>query len=172
MPSLSSIAVLCLFNNKSNAFRVLSSGYKGFGLPNISLDWNAISFSGPLYQPWWAALNYYIGIAGAMYVVMPLIYFGNMWNATKFPSPINAGLYQNNTYETFNIAALLKADHTLDRDLFDKEKPVLLTPWCELQNKRGKLLFVHTLITPFASLSLSPSRHQLRNRLCNTDQHD
>jgi len=131
MPTLSSIALLCLVNNKSNTFRVLSSGYKGFGLPNISLDWNAISTSGPLYQPWWAALNYYIGIAGAMYVVMPLLYFKNVWNATKFPSPIDAALYRNNTFDKFDIAALLKPDSTLDVDLFNKQKPVLLTPWCE-----------------------------------------
>jgi hypothetical protein len=131
MPTLSSIAILCLFNNKNNAFRVLSSGYKGFGLPNISLDWNAIAMSGPLYQPWWAALNYYIGIAGAMYILMPWIYFRNVWNASKFPSPIDAALYQNVTYAKFNITALLKPDHTLDWDLFNAQKPVLLTPWCE-----------------------------------------
>jgi hypothetical protein len=135
MPSLSSIAILCLINNKSNTFRVLSSGYKGFGLPNISLDWNAISTSGPLYQPWWAALNYYIGIAGAMYVVMPYIYFKNIWNAAEFPSPIDAGLYQNKTYGKFDIAALLKTDHTLDWDLFNQQKPVLLTPWCESRDE-------------------------------------
>lgn len=131
MPALSSIAVLCLVNNSSKAFRVLSSGYKGFGLPNISFDWTVISSSGPLYQPWWAALNYYTGIAVAMYVVMPVIYFKNVWNASEFPSPIDAGLYENKTYGKFDIASLLKPDHTLDWELFNTKKPVLLTPWCE-----------------------------------------
>lgn len=129
MPTLSSMALLCFVDNRNKAFRVLSSGYKGFGLPNISLDWNAVSTSGPLYQPWWAALNFYAGLAGAMYVVMPLLYFSNFWDAQKFPSPIDAGLYESKTYTKFDIAALLRSDHTLDWAKFNDKKPVLLTPW-------------------------------------------
>lgn len=129
MPTLSSLALLCLVDNRIPAFRVLSSGYKGFGFPNISLDWNAIGASGPLYQPWWAALNYYAGIAGAMYIVMPLLYFSNFWNAQSFPSAIDSGLYESKFYGKFDITSLLKADHTLDWDKFELAKPVLLTPW-------------------------------------------
>lgn len=51
-PTLSSMALLCWINNQSSGMRVLSSGYKGFGLLNFSLDWNAIGASGPLFTPW------------------------------------------------------------------------------------------------------------------------
>ncbi|KAE8214885.1 hypothetical protein CF327_g1737 [Tilletia walkeri] len=51
-PTLSSIAVLCLVDNSNRAFRVMSSGFHGFGILNFSLDWTAIGSSGPLYQPW------------------------------------------------------------------------------------------------------------------------
>lgn len=131
MPTLSSIALLCMINNRSSAFRILSSGYKGFGILNISLDWNAISSSGPLYQPWWAALNYFVGIAGAMYIIMPILYFFNFWEAQKFPSPLNASLYQSSSYTKFELASLLKSDRTLDWAKYNSIKPILLTPWCE-----------------------------------------
>lgn len=131
MPTLSSIAVLCLVNNKSNTFRVLSSGYKGLGFLDFSFDWNAISASGPLYQPWSAALNFYAGIAGAMFIVVPIVYFNGMWDADKFPSPIDAGLYHDKTFTKFDILTLLKPDNTLDWDKYNEQKPVLLTPWCK-----------------------------------------
>lgn len=51
-PTLSSIAVLCLIDNRNSTFRILSSGYHGLGFLNISLDWNAAGMTGPLYQPW------------------------------------------------------------------------------------------------------------------------
>ncbi|MCO5589886.1 hypothetical protein L7F22_043855 [Adiantum nelumboides] len=129
MPTLSSMAILCFFNNQNKAFRVLSSGYKGFGLPNLSFDWNVIATSGPLYRPWWAALNFYAGLAGAMYVIMPILYFSNFWDAKSFSSPIDAGLYDPRTHQKFEVAALLKPDHTLDWGKYLERKPVLLTPW-------------------------------------------
>lgn len=52
MPTLTSIAVLCIINNNNSAFRALSSGYKGFGVLNFSLDWNAVGAMGPLSTPW------------------------------------------------------------------------------------------------------------------------
>lgn len=131
MPTLSSMALLCFVNNEIPAFRALSSGYKGFGLPNISLDWNAISTSGPLYQPWWAALNFYAGIAGAMYIVMPVLYFTNFWDVQKFPAAIDSGLYENKTFNKFDVVSLLKPDNTLDWDKYETRKPMLLSPWCE-----------------------------------------
>jgi hypothetical protein len=161
MPTLSSIAVLCMVNNSSKAFRVLSSGYKGFGLFNISLDWNAISSSGPLYQPWWAALNFYIGIAGVMYVLMPILYFSNFWDAKSFPSPINAALYQGKTFSKFDVASLLKADRTLDWDKYNAVKPILLTPWCESERCMSCVcaLLICAYSMQLPSATASPLRH-------------
>ena len=57
IPTLSSIAVLCYFH-RSRITQILSSGYKGFGIANLSFDWNVLGNSGPLYPPWRASLSF------------------------------------------------------------------------------------------------------------------
>ncbi len=127
-PSLSSIALLCLIDNRNPAFRVLSSGFKGFGFLNFSLDWTAVGTSGPLFQPWWAACNFYAGIGGMMYVVMPALYFSNFWQALKFPTAIGSGLY-NKSFTKFKVDSVLNPDNTLDVSKWEGAKPLLLTPF-------------------------------------------
>ncbi|PWN48094.1 hypothetical protein IE53DRAFT_212756 [Violaceomyces palustris] len=130
-PTLSSIAVLCLVNNKNKAFRVLSSGYHGLGFLNFTLDWNAAGTSGPFYQPWWAALNFYGGIAGMMYIVTPIYYFGfNLWESQSFPQVLGSGLYDKD-FKAFKVDDVLLPDNTLDREKWQAAKPMLLTPFCE-----------------------------------------
>lgn len=130
-PTLSSIAILCLVNHESPVSRTLSSGYKGFGLGNITLDWTAIGGSGPLFQPWWAALNYYSGFALMMWIIMPLLYFYfNLWDASSFPSALGSGLYTASVpRERFNVSNVLKADNTLDLVKWKTEGPIMLTPY-------------------------------------------
>lgn len=129
IPTLSSIAILCLFNNQSHITEVLSSGYKGFGILNISLDWNAVGTSGPLYQPWFAAVNLFSGISLMMYVIMPILYFGvNFWKAQEFPSALNSGLYDTQ-YKKFDVNAVLDETNSLDLEKWKNKGPVLLTPF-------------------------------------------
>lgn len=126
-PTLSSIAVLCYFH-RSRITQILSSGYSGFGIANLSFDWNVLGHSGPLFTPWWAALNFYSGLIGMMYVVMPLIYFSNFWNAQAFPSVLSSALYNTN-HQSFNVNDVLRPDNTLDEQAWEQKKPMLLTPF-------------------------------------------
>lgn len=126
-PTLSSIAVLC-YVHRSRIAQILSSGYKGFGILNLSFDWNVLGTSGPLFTPWWAALNFYGGLIIMMYVIMPILYFSNFWNAKLFPSVLSSALY-NTTYQTFDVNAVLRYDNTLDESAWNEKKPMLLTPF-------------------------------------------
>ncbi|WFD43298.1 hypothetical protein MPSI1_001959 [Malassezia psittaci] len=129
-PTLSSIALLC-YVHRSRVTQILSSGYRGFGILNFSLDWNVVGSSGPLFQPWWAALNFYAGILGMMYVVMPLLYFSNFWEAKSFPAVLSSGLFTNK-YASFDVNAVLKKDNSLDEAAWEQQKPMLLTPFFAL----------------------------------------
>ncbi|WFC99208.1 hypothetical protein MYAM1_001952 [Malassezia yamatoensis] len=126
-PTLSSIALLC-YVHCSRITQILSSGYRGFGILNFSLDWNVAGSSGPLFQPWWAAVNFYAGILGMMYVVMPLLYFSNFWEAQSFPAVLSSGLFTNK-YASFDVNAVLKKDNSLDAAAWEQQKPMLLTPF-------------------------------------------
>ena len=75
-PTLTSVSVLCLVNNRSWWMRSLGSGYTGLGIANLSFDWSSIGTSGPLYTPYWALANYFGGLVGICWIVS--LYFQRM----------------------------------------------------------------------------------------------
>lgn len=78
-PTLTSIATLCYMNNDSWVLRTLGSGYEGLGVFNFSLDWSTIGLIGPLFTPWFAQLNWFAGVIGMMWIIMPLVLVFNFW---------------------------------------------------------------------------------------------
>ncbi|KAF9109043.1 hypothetical protein BGX30_008555, partial [Mortierella sp. GBA39] len=62
-------------------------GANGLGVGAISLDWNNIvSFLGsPLIVPWWAQVNIAMGFFLIAWVMVPIAYFTNLWEAQRFP---------------------------------------------------------------------------------------
>ncbi|OCF40952.1 OPT family small oligopeptide transporter [Kwoniella heveanensis CBS 569] len=130
-PTLTSVSILCLINNESWWMRTLGSGYSGLGMMDWSFDWSSIGSSGPLYTPYWALGNYFGGLAGMIWVVMPLILIVNFWDARSFPSPVSAGLY-NSTFAKFDVTSILNPDLSLNDEAWEREKPLLLTPYFAL----------------------------------------
>lgn len=68
-PTLTSVSLLCLVNNRSWWMRTLGSAYQGLGMMDFSFDWSSIGSSGPLYTPYWALGNYFGGLVGMMWIV-------------------------------------------------------------------------------------------------------
>ena len=58
---------------------------EGVGILSISLDWNYISMIGALYTPFWAQMNSIAGIILSAWIIMPVFYYSNVWNAQNFP---------------------------------------------------------------------------------------
>ncbi|KAJ9099235.1 hypothetical protein QFC21_004115 [Naganishia friedmannii] len=130
-PTLTSIATLCYLNNNSWLLRTLGSGYSGLGMFNFSLDWSTIGSNGPLYTPWWAQLNYFAGLIGMIWVVVPLLLATNFWQARDFPAPTSAGLF-NSTFQHFDVMAVLNDDLSLNDEAWENARPLLLTPYFAL----------------------------------------
>ncbi|KAF9507706.1 hypothetical protein BS47DRAFT_1351209 [Hydnum rufescens UP504] len=126
-PTLNSLALLCLINNDNFVLRTLGSGFQGFGILNFSFDWNSIGSVGPFFTPWWAQLNFFAGLIGMMFVITPIAYFSNIWNAKSFPSPISTGLF-NSSYQRFDVLSILNDDFTLNEEAWQLAQPLLLTP--------------------------------------------
>ena len=151
-PILTSFATLCLLFPSPTA-QVLGSGYAGYGLGNLSFDWSVVGSMGGLYMPWFgaclslhatsscsrdltslsfghcpASLNRFVGFAGMVWLIAPLLYFGNWWNSLSFSSPVGPGLYSSN-YEKFSIVSVIDPQTmTLDLQKWEELKPLLLTP--------------------------------------------
>ncbi|EIW67086.1 hypothetical protein TREMEDRAFT_40668 [Tremella mesenterica DSM 1558] len=140
-PTLTSVAVLCLLDNKSWWLRVLGSGYDGFGMLDFSFDWSSVGMSGPLFTPLWALTNFFGGMIGMIWIVTPLMLLFNFWDAREFPSPVSAGLF-NSTFQKFDVTSVLNSDLSLDIQKWEEAKPLLLTPH-----------FALTYALSFASLS-------------------
>lgn len=51
-PWLASAAILRLIAPNNNTVKILGSAYKGAGILDFSLDWNAIGQVFPLFTPW------------------------------------------------------------------------------------------------------------------------
>ncbi|GFZ47101.1 hypothetical protein JCM24511_04843 [Saitozyma sp. JCM 24511] len=127
-PTLTSVSVLCLIDNRSYWLRTFGSAYSGLGMLDFSFDWSSIGASGPLYTPYWAQGNYFGGLVGMIWVVVPLMLFSNFWNARDFPSAVSAGLF-NSTYQRFDVTSVLDADLSLNDAAWEKARPLLLTPY-------------------------------------------
>ncbi|KAK3385091.1 isp4 protein [Podospora didyma] len=112
-PLLSSIPLLCYFAHGQWKGYVLGSGYYGFGMLDISLDWNSSTFWQPLYTPLWANASQIGGALVACWLTYPILYFTNTLNAPSYP-PMSSGTFDD-TGAKYNITPILTPQYTLDQ---------------------------------------------------------
>ncbi|EGG08410.1 uncharacterized protein MELLADRAFT_124190 [Melampsora larici-populina 98AG31] len=130
-PTLSSIAVLCLINNKSQFMRVLGSAYTGVGLFTLSFDWAVIT-STSLQTPFYSSCNYFAGLISSMWLLVPLLWYFDFWNYQSFgDNAISAHMFDSK-FQRYNVSAVVKPDLTLDLEKYAEMGPIQLTPYYAL----------------------------------------
>ncbi|XP_019415635.1 PREDICTED: oligopeptide transporter 1-like [Lupinus angustifolius] len=84
---LSAISIVCLIWKKSITAQQIGSGMYGLGIGSFSLDWNAVSgfLGSPLAVPGFAIINTLVGFVVILYIVIPIFYWNNIYDAKKFP---------------------------------------------------------------------------------------
>ncbi|KAF9319243.1 hypothetical protein BG003_009572 [Podila horticola] len=127
MPVLTSMALLCWIKPSSNVLRKLGSGYVGLGMGCISLDWSIISGVGPLYTPWWAQANFFVGLIAMLWIVTPIVYFTNYWSAMSYPI-VSSNLYDNQA-ELYDISKIVNKDLSFNLTMYEAYSPVIMTPY-------------------------------------------
>lgn len=112
--SLTTISVACLLWPKSVTAQQIGSGLKGLGIGSFALDWATIAaFRGsPLGVPFFALANAAVGFMLYLYVVIPIMYWGNIYEATKFPL-VSSGSFADNG-STYSIHKVMSTDLTLN----------------------------------------------------------
>ncbi|GAB5591359.1 hypothetical protein Unana1_06259 [Umbelopsis nana] len=128
MPVLSSVAVLCIIGgrNNNNVLSALGSGFSGVGILNFGLDWNAAGATGPLFTPWWAQVNWYIGAVIMVWIICPLVYFGNWLNAQSYPI-LTTKLFDKNG-DVYNHSRVI-SDGFFNETAYNEYSPVYMTPY-------------------------------------------
>lgn len=106
-PSLSTMSFLCWIAKDSVTVQQIGSGVSGLGIGSFGLDWNTVAgFLGtPLATPGFAILNVMTGFFLIVYVLNPIVYWTNTFEAKKFP------IFSSDTFDSqgqvYNLSRIL-----------------------------------------------------------------
>ncbi|KAG0226580.1 hypothetical protein BGW42_003524, partial [Actinomortierella wolfii] len=113
-PVLASFAWIC-WMNKDSVLHAQVFGQSGMGVGVLSFDWNTIVayLGSPLIVPWWAIANIAVGVVFVAWIMTPIAYYTNLWNAKQM-AMFGANLYRENgaPYKTLDVMT----DNVYDED--------------------------------------------------------
>ncbi|CAO3645188.1 unnamed protein product [Cunninghamella blakesleeana] len=124
-PLLSGVSIFCLANRQSIWFQRLFGGLsvnEGLGIMQLSFDWNYLSSLSPLVYPLFVQLNVYGGIF-LLYILAPLLYYFNVWNAKSFPFLSNSLFTLDKTTGASKLypqREILNPDNTLNHQKLEE----------------------------------------------------
>ncbi|KAG0463098.1 hypothetical protein HPP92_021574 [Vanilla planifolia] len=86
-PAISTISVLCLIFKKSVTMQQIGSGMRGLGIGSFGIDWSTVAgfLGSPLATPATAIFNIMLSFVLGIYVLIPIGYWANAYNAKRFP---------------------------------------------------------------------------------------
>lgn len=125
--TLTMLPILCLIAPKNIYANQLGDGYHGMGMLAVSFDWSTISNSytgSPLGTPWFAACNLFGGFVLVMWILTPICYYSNVWDAKSLP------IYTSKLYNTngtiYNVTQVL-TDGNLDAAAYEAYGPMRMS---------------------------------------------
>lgn len=125
---LTCISLLCYFAPTNKLVNQIGSGTKGLGVLSFSLDWNTVvGFLGsPLITPFWAELNIIIGFVCICWILIPIGYYTNTWEASTFPL-LSSKIFQTNGSRYNPLAVLEPVTQSLDEAMYAQYGPLRIT---------------------------------------------
>ncbi|XP_050911147.1 oligopeptide transporter 5 [Lathyrus oleraceus] len=114
--AISTVSFVCLIWKDSITAQQIGSGMKGLGIGSFGLDWNTVAgfLGSPLAVPGFAIINLMAGFLLYMYVLIPIAYWNNLYDAKMFP------LISSHTFDStgaiYNVTRILNTK-TFDIDM-------------------------------------------------------
>ncbi|KAL5699954.1 oligopeptide transporter [Ranunculus cassubicifolius] len=86
-PSITALSFVCWIWKDSVTAQQIGSGLYGLGIGSFAFDWSAASsfLGSPLATPGFAVVNILVGFCLILYVLIPISYWTNTYNAKRFP---------------------------------------------------------------------------------------
>ncbi|KAJ7959385.1 oligopeptide transporter 7-like [Quillaja saponaria] len=143
---LTSLSWVCWTAPKSILGQQLGSGMKGLGISSLGIDWSTISsyLGSPLASPWFATANVAVGFFFVMYVMTPITYWKNAYNAKTFP------IFSNKLFMTngskYDILSILDSNFHLDHGSYSKNGPVNLSTFLAMTYGLGFATLAATMV--------------------------
>ncbi|KAI9012599.1 OPT family small oligopeptide transporter [Phycomyces nitens] len=105
----------------------LTGAYGGLGMLSLSFDWTTtVAFLGsPLVVPWWAIANILVGFVCVAWIIAPITYYTNVWDAKTFPI-ITSALFDNKG-ELWNNSRVLYENNTLNVEAYEEYGPMRMS---------------------------------------------
>jgi len=119
---------ICWFNPFDYNFWALFSSHSGGGVGIFSLtfEWTFIG-GATMWMPLATQLCQYAGVIFSYWIIFPIIWFNNIFNAKIFGRPLTPNLYHVDG-KPFNITAVLNDDYTINEEKYSAGLPVTMTP--------------------------------------------
>ncbi|CAF0942425.1 unnamed protein product [Adineta steineri] len=97
-PLLASFSFVCMIAPNNLIFSQIT-GANGLSIGALQFDWNAwVSFlDSPIFVPFWAHVNIFVGFVLAIWIVIPIFYYTNIWESQKMPIMSNR-IFDTNGY--------------------------------------------------------------------------
>ncbi|CAB4281855.1 unnamed protein product [Prunus armeniaca] len=108
-PTISAFSIVCFIWKNSITAQQIGSGMNGLGIGSFGLDWSTIAgfLGSPLATPGFAIINMLIGFVLILYILTPISYWSNAYDAKKFP------IFTSHTFastgKTYEISRILNA---------------------------------------------------------------
>lgn len=124
---LSSLSWICWIYPKSVLAQQIGSGLHGLGVGAIGFDWSSISsyLGSPLASPWFATANIAVGYGLVTYVITPLAYWFNVYEAKRFP--IFSDDLFTSTGQPYNTSAIIDSNFHFDSVAYEQEGQIYLS---------------------------------------------
>ncbi|KAF9137762.1 hypothetical protein BGX30_009927 [Mortierella sp. GBA39] len=103
-----------------------SNGGGGAGILSLSFDWTAIG-GATMWMPLATQLSQYSGIILSYWIIFPIIWLNNVFNAKLYGRPLTSGLYTLDGAR-FSIDAVLNDDYSVNEEKYLAGKPATMTP--------------------------------------------
>ncbi|XP_010448244.1 PREDICTED: oligopeptide transporter 5-like [Camelina sativa] len=116
-PSISSLSFFCWIWTRSVTAQQIGSGLHGLGIGSFGLDWSTVvGFLGsPLAVPFFAIANCFGGFVIFFYIILPIFYWSNAYEAKKFP------FYTSHTFD--HTGQRYNTTRILNQKAFDIDLP-------------------------------------------------
>ncbi|KAI9202616.1 OPT oligopeptide transporter protein-domain-containing protein [Polychytrium aggregatum] len=157
-PALSSIAVLCFFRaGKNSLTNIFGSATKGVGLMALTLDWSQFNgYIQPLTTPFWANCVLLFGYVVWAWIVVPIAYVKNLWDAKSIgcpqPGPNGCGfLNGNGLFNGSSLGQRLNGHILLDPTTFELDP----AKYASAAPVHLGMTFVIVYVTSFITISSS-----------------
>ncbi|KAF5730459.1 oligopeptide transporter 1-like [Tripterygium wilfordii] len=112
-PSISFVSFVCLIWKDSITAQQIGSARNGMGLGSFGLDWSTVAFLGsPLATPLFAIFNVFAGFILFLWVLVPIVYYSNAFEAKRFPFFSSRTL--DSTGKTYNVSRILTDDFDIN----------------------------------------------------------